>query len=417
MAGPISPLLRHFAGEKVARSAFGCNRKRAHYSRAEFAQGSPELVSGAPCLTSSTDPAPRRLPFKEKVSNEYSSPVTNSSICTGLPQLGELARKIDRPVQLTWSRWQETLAGFPRAPMAASLSASFDPARQRLIGWRARLASPPWAIEAGARLFGGMDAAAAQGLARDCADPLAVAGALPVYAIPDRAVDHVPAAISLPVGRMRGGAHALTAFFTESFIDECAHAAGAEPLSFRAAMLGEEPRLVACLEGVAHLATWGGGGGGSGQGLACHRLALTAPEGVRTGYIAVIAKARVLTAAGGPAVHVENLAACCDIGRVVNRDIARQQIEGGLLFGMALATGAGTRWALGLPTAARLGDLRLPLLADCPKVDIAFAVSDAEPFDPGELGMVAVAPAIGNALFSASGTRFRRLPFLTQGPS
>jgi isoquinoline 1-oxidoreductase beta subunit len=216
---------------------------------------------------------------------------------------------------------------------------------------------------------------------------------------------------------MRGGAHALTAFFTESFIDECARAAGAEPLSFRAAMLGDEPRLVACLEGVAHLATWGGGGGGSGQGLACHRLALAAPEGTRAGYIAVIASARVITAAGAPAVHVESLAACCDIGRVVNRDIARQQIEGGLLFGTALATGAGTRWALGLPQAARLGDLHLPLLADCPKVDIAFAPSDAEPFDPGELGMVAVAPAIGNALFSASGTRFRRLPFLSQGPS
>ena len=217
--------------------------------------------------------------------------------------------------------------------------------------------------------------------------------------------------ISLPVGRLRGGAHGYTAFINESFIDECAHWAGAEPLSFRAAMLGSEPRLVACLEGAAHLAMWGGGSGGSGQGLACHAMHLAAPEGPRAGYIAVVASARV---AGG-AIRVDSIAAYCDIGRVINRDIARQQIEGGLLFGMAHALGGTTRWAAGLPTAGRLADLRLPLLADCPKVEVAFATSDAEPFDPGELGMVAIAPAIGNALFSASGTRFRRLPFLSEG--
>ena len=320
-----------------------------------------------------------------------------------------LARKLGRPVQLTWSRWQETLAGYPRAPLAARLSAAFDPAKQHLIGWRARIATPASMIEAGARLFGGSDARAAQDKAAGCADPLAVAGAMPVYAIPERAVDHLPTAISLPVGRMRGGAHGLTAFITESFIDECAHYAGAEPLSFRVAMLGAEPRLVACLEGAAHLAMWGGGGGGSGQGLACHRMTLAAPEGMRAGYIAVIATAR----AESGAIRVESLSAFCDIGRIVNRDIARQQIEGGLMFGLAHALGGSTRWNAGLPQAGRLAALNLPLPADCPKVEVAFATSEAEPFDPGELGMAAVAPAIANALFSASGTRFRRLPLLS----
>jgi len=66
-----------------------------------------------------------------------------------------IAREVGRPVQLTWSRWQETLAGFPRAPVSATLSAAFDPAKQHLIGWRARIATPSSGIEAGARLFGG----------------------------------------------------------------------------------------------------------------------------------------------------------------------------------------------------------------------------------------------------------------------
>jgi len=278
-----------------------------------------------------------------------------------------------------------------------------------VIGWRARIATPASAIEAGARLFGAMDARAAQDHAQGRADPLALAGAMPVYAIPERAVDHAPVSISLPVGRMRGGGDAMTAFVTESFIDECAHFAGAEPLSFRIGMLDSEPRLVAALQGAAQLAMWGGGGGGSGQGIACHRMMLNAPEGPRLGTIAVIATARIASGA----IHVENLAAFCDIGRIVNRDIARQQIEGGLMFGLALALGGSARWTAGLPGAARMGALGLPLLADCPKVDLAFAASDAEPFDPGELGMVAVAPAIANALFSASGTRYRRLPLLS----
>ncbi len=324
-------------------------------------------------------------------------------------QVAVIARETGRPVQLTWSRWQETLAGYPRAPCAALLSAAFDPARAHLIGWRARLATPAWAIEAGARLLRGMPARAAQDHAAGCADPLAVAGAMPVYAIPARALDHVPVAISLPLGRMRGGADAMGAFVTESFLDECAHHAGAEPLSFRIGMLGGEPRLVACLQGAAQLAMWGGGGGGSGQGLACHQMRLEAPEGPRLGAIAVVAAARI----DAGVIRVESLAAFCDIGRVINRDIARQQIEGGLMFGLAHALGGTARWNAGLPQAARLGDLRPPLLADCPKIDIAFGASDAEPFDPGELGMVAVAPAIGNALFSATGTRFRRLPLLS----
>jgi isoquinoline 1-oxidoreductase beta subunit len=156
---------------------------------------------------------------------------------------------------------------------------------------------------------------------------------------------------------------------------------------------------------------WGGGGGGSGQGIACHTMTLAAPEGQRTGHIAVVASARIEAGA----IRVERLAAFCDIGRIINRDIARQQIEGGLLFGMAHALGGSTRWTAGLPAAGRLAALGLPLLADCPKIEVAFAASDAEPFDPGELGMVAVAPAIGNALFSASGIRLRRLPLLSEG--
>ena len=261
------------------------------------------------------------------------------------------------------------------------------------------------------RLLDGLDTLDAQAAANGRADPLACEGAMPLYAIPERAVDHVPVALPLPTGRMRGNAQAYAAFMTESFVDECAHFANAEPLAFRVGMLSGQPRMVECLQGVARMAMWGGGADASGQGIACHRMDLAAPEGIRAGYIAVVATARTQDGT----IRVDQLSAYVDIGRVVNMDIARQQIEGGLMFGLAQAVGGSTAYQAGLPTAGRLSQLGLPLLADCPKVDIAFADSDAQPFDPGEIGVVAVAPAIANALFSATGLRLRRLPLLSEG--
>lgn len=322
-----------------------------------------------------------------------------------------LARATGKPVQLTWSRWQDSLASLPRAPFAARMEAAMSPDKQQLLGWRARIATPATFRETTARVLDGEGAASARVRWQGAADPLALAGAMPAYAIPECAIDHVPVTIPLATARMRGGADAVTAFLTESFIDECAHFGGAEPLSFRIAMLGQAPRLVACLQGVARLAMWGGGADASGQGIACHTLSLAAPEGRREGHIAVVATARAVDGA----IRVERLSACVDIGRIVNMDIARQQIEGGLVFGMGLAIGGSTGYAAGRPLAGHFSQLGLPLLADCPKVEVVFLDSGAQPFDPGDLGVVAVAPAIANALFSATGLRLRRLPLLSEG--
>ena len=115
------------------------------------------------------------------------------------------------------------------------------------------------------------------------------------------------------------------------------------------------------------------------------------------------------------AIRVEALSACVDIGRVINTDLARQQIEGGLFFGLGLAVGGSTGYAAGRPLAGHFSQLGLPLLADCPKVEIVFVESSAQPFDPGELGVVAGGPAFPIAVFSATARGLRRLPLLSEG--
>jgi len=316
-----------------------------------------------------------------------------------------IAREVGRPVQLTWSRWQEHVAGLPRTPAMAVMAARTSPAGD-LVGWKARLALPATTREFGRRLFGGQEAMQAMAASEGEFDPLAMDGAIPAYAVEHMTIQHVPASIGLPTGRLRGNAHSYTAFFNESFIDELARKARREPLSYRIALLGHDPRLVRCLQRAAALANWDGGSPASGQGLACHVIGLPGAEG----RIAVIATAR----RDESGVRVDRLTAVADIGRVIDADIARQQIEGGLIFGMGLALGSSTTYARGMPQTGRLGELGLPLLADCPAIDVELLASEAPPADPGELGVAVAGPAIANALFSAVGLRFRRLPLLSE---
>ncbi len=318
-----------------------------------------------------------------------------------------------RPVQLMWSRGQELLSGKPRMPAAVLVSARLGRgdgnfgSGGEIETLRVRMAAPASAKEFGERLLGNKTSWAAIEEVAGEADPMVMEGAMPPYGIPNVALDHVPVRIGLPTGRMRGNAHGITAFVTETFMDEMAWKRGREPLSYRIELLGGDLRLARCLQDVARLAQWDGGKDQSGQGLACHRMG----DGENSGRIACIATAR----RDGGGARVTKLTAVVDIGRIVNLDIARQQIEGGLLFGMGLALGGALEYVDGVPTTKRLASLGLPVLADCPEVEVDFVSSKAEPFDPGELGAVVAAPAIANALYSATGLRIRRLPLFAEG--
>jgi isoquinoline 1-oxidoreductase beta subunit len=272
----------------------------------------------------------------------------------------------------------------------------------RVTGWLAKIAAPETGRELSRRLLGG-DAIVTASLAMPgSGDPSAIAGATPPYAIPNLGVDHHPARIGVPTGYWRSGAHSYTAFFTECFIDELAHVAEQDALTFRMAMLGNEPRLARCLQMAAQLGGWQGGLPGSGQGIACHMF--------RGSYIAVMAEAH-LTA--DRRVKVERLVAAVDCGRVVNPDLVKQQIEGGLIFGMAAATGASTGFTENVADIRQLAELNLPTLATSPDITVEIIASGSDPGGVSELAVPPAAPAIANALQAATGVRFRRLPLLS----
>ena len=320
-----------------------------------------------------------------------------------------IAKALGKPVQLTWSRFEEMKALPPRTPVAIGLTAKLDPATALPVAWRARVACPATTREFGARLFGNVTTEAAMAEAEGKVDPLACEGAVPPYRIANVAVEHVPVTLPLATARLRGNAPAYNAFATEGFVDELARRAGRDPLIFRLGMLDEQPRLAEVLQHAARIGEWDGGRPGSGQGLALVRMAgFDDADNAGGGRIACVAQARL--AEGG--LKVDRLTAVVDIGRIINLDIARQQIEGGLLFGVGLAAGGSAQWVAGLPQPGRLSSLALPTLANAPEIIVEFIASTAPPFDPGELGVSVAPPAIANALFAATGLRFRKLPLL-----
>src|SRR5690606_7944114 len=116
----------------------------------------------------------------------------------------------------------------------------------------------------------------------------------------------------------------------------------------------------------------------------------------------------------GGKLTVSRMVAAIDCGDQVNPDIARQQVESGLIYGLAYAMGASVPYDKGMPRRAILGRMNLPRLDDIGEVTVELIRSTAQPASATEIAASLVAPAIANALFTVTGQRFRSLPLLSQ---
>lgn len=307
------------------------------------------------------------------------------------PIAAELARALKRPVQVVLS--QSASQNHDRvAPGALARMTALPGEGGITAAWAMRVATADGLGSALARLSG---ARAPDRLGRTALD-----GAIPPYAIPNVRIDAVQAALPLTPGYMRGSPQRELAFFTESFIDELAHAAGLAPLALRMALLGQNGRLARCLQAATRLAQWDGGLPGSAMGLAgCSAFG---------SHIGLVATASI---GSDQRVKVERLVAAVDCGRVINSSLAGQQIEAGLIWALAQATVPAPEWVAGMPRARPFDDLSLPRIGDIPQIVVEIIPSGAAAGGLNGLGTTVIAPAVANAIYAGTGKRMRSLPF------
>jgi isoquinoline 1-oxidoreductase subunit beta len=297
------------------------------------------------------------------------------------------------PVQLIWSREEDMTHDVYRPMVAARLRAALD-ASGALTGWRHRSVGQSCTGSLTARL---MPAAAGDMMK----DKTTVEGAFDLpYALPNRRVEHVLTHEPVPVGYWRSVGHSYNAFFSECFIDECAHAAGRDPLELRRALLVGAPRHRRVLDVAARHANWGS----------------PLPAGVARGvalaesFHSIVAQvAEVELRDGAP--RVRRVVCAVDCGFAVNPDIVAAQMESGIVFGLTAALHGEISVKAGRVQQTNFPAYEMVRLADTPAIDVHIVDSGVEHLGGiGEPGTPPIAPAVCNALFALTRKRIRSLP-------
>jgi isoquinoline 1-oxidoreductase subunit beta len=320
-------------------------------------------------------------------------------------EAAELSRAVKAPVQVLWTRADDTQHGHFQAASAHHLSAGFDSAGM-LVSWQHTKAGSPHNLEKKPKPETVRDAGYYQDLSWGVYD-------VP-YAIP--AIETRYVAVDVPVkhGPWRAVFAPSSVFAREAFLDEVAHERGADPLAFRLELLKgadtvqagsltiDRRRLRRVLEVVREKSGWGKPvTGRHGRGVACN---------VYDGdtHIAYVVDVTVDDAGQ---VRVERVIAAVDCGLVVNPIGVEQQIEGGIIWGISSALLGEITFRGGAAEQSGYRDFAVARMRDTPAIEVHILPSDATtPFGMGEPPVPPIVPAIMNAIFAATGKRIRRLP-------
>jgi len=304
-----------------------------------------------------------------------------------MAQAVEISKAIGAPVKLVWTREDDMTHDFYRPAshhhMQAALDASGKPTALSL-----KMSSPSVTV----RLF--------PPIVKDGIDPLMTEAILSPYDIPNQSVGTVIHDTGLRVGYLRSVSHALNIFANESFIDEVAAAAGKDPYEFRRALLEKQPRFRHVLDLAARNAGWGKPlPKGHGRGIA-----------LMEGYDTIMAQvAEVSVKDGKPVLH--RVVVAVDLGKMVNPNIVKQQLESNIIFGMQAALYGEITLKDGRVQQTNFDKYLLPRMPETPKIELHIVDSKEKPGGIGEPGMAVLGPAMANAIFAATGQRLRKMPF------
>jgi isoquinoline 1-oxidoreductase beta subunit len=298
------------------------------------------------------------------------------------------------PVKLIWSREEDMTHGRYHPVTQAKMVGALD-ANNNLTGLHMRISGQSiLAFVNPQALQNGKDPFVFQGL-----NPGGAEGAFG-YTVPNLLIDHAMRNPHIPPHFWRGVNNNQNAIYLECFIDELAHAAGADPLEFRRKLMANFPKHLAVLNAVAERAGWG----------------KPAPQGVHRGicqhmgygsYVAACAEVSVNDKGG---VKIHRIVAATDPGYAVNPAQIERQIAGSFVYGLSALFYQECTVKDGRIEQTNFDSYDSMRISDMPKVECIIMPSGGFWGGVGEPTIFVAAPAVLNAIFAATGKRYRSFP-------
>ena len=298
----------------------------------------------------------------------------------------EVGKQVQAPVKLIWSREEDMqhdlYRPFYHDAVEAGLGADGKP-----IAWTHKITGSSIMARLYPQYYKGVDADAVDG------------SVTTPYTLPAQRVEFIRHESAVPTSWWRGVGGARSAFVVESFIDELAHAAGADPIAYRRS-LTSDPRTQAVLDMVAEKSGW----------------ATPAPAGRARGVALIHTwdtyMAQVVEVEKHPenGVKVVKVTAVVDCGQPVNPMGIEAQIEGGVIFGLTAALFGEVTVADGRIEQSNFHDYRLLRISEAPVIETHIIPSSQTVGGMGEPPVATIVPALANAVFALTGKRIRKLP-------
>lgn len=298
----------------------------------------------------------------------------------------QIGRQVDGPVKIIWSREEDIQHDIYRPYYQDRLVAGLD-INGRPVAWQHRIAGSSIMARLYPKFYEGVDSDAVEGAQTT------------LYGINAREVEWVRQESPVTTGWWRGVGGLRSAFAVESFIDELASTAHADPLAYRRSLISDE-RALAVLDLVSEKSDWGRATPqGTGRGVAVLNIWET--------YVALVLE--VMVKADGE-LKIPRAVMAVDCGQPVNPAGIRQQLESGVIFGLSAALFGEITFAGGKVEQSNFHDYRPLRMDECPAIESHIVKSSASPGGLGEPPAAVVAPALVNAVFAGTGKRIRALP-------
>ncbi|HUL32740.1 MAG TPA: xanthine dehydrogenase family protein molybdopterin-binding subunit [Candidatus Eisenbacteria bacterium] len=301
----------------------------------------------------------------------------------------ETSKAMGAPVQVTWSREDDTQHDFYRPSVMVKLWAGLD-AAGRPTAWKTRIVGPsimsrffPGSVK------NGLDDTATEGIATL------------KYDVPNFLVEYLLTEPGVPVGFWRSVGNSHNGYIAECFVEEMAKAAGKDSVEFRREMLSKDSRQRGVLELAAEKAGWD-------KPLPEGRYRGVAVVESFGSHVAEVAEISIDRKSKSLQVH--RVVAAVDCGRYINPETIRAQIEGGIVYGLTAALKGEITIANGRVEQSNFNDYDMVRMNEAPQVEVHIVPSNDGPGGMGEPGTPPIAPAVCNAIFAATGKPVRRLP-------